>query len=154
MKCRRKQFGRKWAGPVLSALILVLMFGSVPVFSQQGNKDPLEGIFRWTAMDYQAGKYREVLKNMELLLTYLDEKSSGKEKHRDLKGRSYLLMGAACEQLKRIDRAREYYHLSMEILEKPVIENLDFASLVEYRSIISGKMSKVSEKKEASTSII
>jgi hypothetical protein len=103
-------------------------------------------------MDYQAGKYREVLKDMELLLTYLDEKIAGKEKHRDLKGRSYLLMGAACEQMKRIERAREYYHLSMEILEKPVIENLDFAGLVEYRSIISGKMPKAPDKKETVSS--
>jgi len=146
MKQLRKQLIVKW----MALLLVLLLFRGNLSFSMQeepgGQEEHLNGLFRWAKMDYQAGKYREVVKTLELMLSYYDEESEvdeqkSKPKDKLLKGKIYLLLGAAHEQLRRINKAKENYRLSTALLENQnmQIEGIDLDYLVEYQRIIMKK---------------
>jgi formylglycine-generating enzyme required for sulfatase activity len=100
----------------------------------------LEGLFKWVIKDYLDGKYREVTKDLELLLSYCDED------HNELKGKIYLLLGAAYEQLGDIKKARQNYQLSYELLQNPTVDGIDLTSLQEYQRIIMKKQKPLQRK--------
>jgi hypothetical protein len=111
-------------------LALALLWGGNMILPQETG---LEGLFKWAVKNYLDGKYREVIKDLELLLSYCDEE------HNQLKGKIYLLLGAAHEQLGSIREAKKNYQLSSELLPDPAIEKIDLTSLKEYRLIIMNK---------------
>ena len=110
---------------ITRAMTLLLAFllcrGDFLLSQQDRGKDWIKTLFRWAAMDYQAGKYREAVESLQLLLSYFDEREEGKRKdveHQDkeLPGKIYLLLGAAYERLGDIHQARKNYRLSRERL--------------------------------------
>jgi hypothetical protein len=111
-------------------LALGLLWGGQSIFPRETN---LDGLFKWAVKNYLEGKYREVIKDLELLLSYCDED------HNQLKGKIYLLLGAVHEQLDNIPEARKYYQLSREIIETPSIEGVDLTFLKEYQRIFMNK---------------
>ena len=111
-------------------LALALLWGGNMILPRETG---LEGLFKWAVKNYLDGKYREVIKDLELLLSYCDEE------HNQLKGKIYLLLGAAHEQLGSIREAKKNYKLSSELLPDPAIEKIDLTSLKEYRLIIMNK---------------
>lgn len=111
-------------------LAVGLLWGGQSIFPRETN---LDGLFKWSIKDYLEGKYREVSKDLELLLSYCDED------HNQLKGKIYLLLGAVHEQLDDIPEARKYYHLSREISKTLSIESVDFTFLKEYQRIFNNK---------------
>jgi formylglycine-generating enzyme required for sulfatase activity len=108
-------------------LALGILWGGQSIFPQETD---LEGLFKWALKNYREGKYREVSKDLELLLSYCDED------YNRLKGKIYLLLGAVYEQLGDIDKARQNYRLSFELVQNPAIDEIDLASLQEYQRII------------------
>jgi formylglycine-generating enzyme required for sulfatase activity len=117
----------KW---IVLFLAVGLLWGGHSIFPRETN---LEGLFKWAIKNYLEGKYREVSKDLELLLSYCDED------HNQLKGKIYLLMGAVYEQLGDIKKARQNYQLSLELLQNPTIDEIDLTSLQEYQDIIMKK---------------
>jgi len=111
-------------------LALALLWGGKLILPRETG---LEGLFKWAIKNYLDGKYREVTKDLELLLSYCDED------HNQLKGKIYLLLGAAHEQLGNIREAKKNYQLSSELSPDPSIEKIDLTSLKEYRLIIMNK---------------
>lgn len=101
----------------------------------------LEGLFKWSVRNYLEEKYREVSKDLELLLSFCDETQN------QLKGKIYLLMGAAYEQIGEIEKAKKNYQLSLELLENPTVDGVDLTSLPEYQRIIMKKQKPVTWKK-------
>jgi hypothetical protein len=89
--------------------------------------------FSKARQDYQQGNYQEVTNRLERLLAYVGDEN------KELLGKIYLLLGAAYEQQGKIIEARKHYTLCKQFLKKPVIEGLDFSSLIEYQTIILGK---------------
>ncbi len=127
----KRHWTTKW---IVLFLALALLWGGQSIFPQETN---LEGLFKWVIKNYREGKYREVIKDMELLLSYCNED------HKELKGKIYLLLGAAYEYLDNIPEARKYYQLSREIIETPSIENVDLTFLEEYQRIFMNKQKPV-----------
>jgi hypothetical protein len=111
-------------------LALALLWGGKMILPRETG---LEGLFEWAIKNYLDGKYREVIKDLELLLSYCDEE------HNQLKGKIYLLLGAAHEQLGNIREAKKNYQLSSELLPDPAIEKIDLTSLKEYQLIVMNK---------------
>jgi len=109
-------------------LALGLLWGGQSLLPRETETD-LEGLFKWAIKNYLEGKYREVSKDLELLLSYCDED------HNQLKGKIHLLLGAAHEQLGNPREARKNYRLSLELLETYSIEGVDLTLLEEYRRI-------------------
>lgn len=145
MACFQKRFITR---AMILLLVLLLCRGDFSLSQQDRGKDWLKTLFRWAAMDYQAGKYREAVESLQLLLSYFDEREEGKRKdieHQDkeLPGKIYLLLGAAYERLGDIHRARQNYRLSRELLENPEIEGIDVGGLVEYQQVIMKKKKPV-----------
>ncbi|NIM79032.1 MAG: SUMF1/EgtB/PvdO family nonheme iron enzyme [Candidatus Aminicenantes bacterium] len=136
----------------MALLLAFLLFqGDFSLSQQDREKDRLKTSFRWAAMEYQAGKYREAVKNLQLLLSYFEEREEGKRKdieHQDkeLQGKIYLLLGAAYERLGDIHQARQNYRLSRELLENPEIEGINVGGLVEYQRIIMKKKKPVKRR--------
>ena len=122
----------------LTALLLVflLVHGELMVFPQD---ERLDKLFQWAKMDYNSGKYRDVVGDLELILSYYDKGSNGDKDSagKKLKGKIHLLLGAADEKLGRIREARENYQLAKSLLEKQDLELEDvfLGDLDEYRRI-------------------
>ncbi|UCH96792.1 MAG: formylglycine-generating enzyme family protein [Candidatus Aminicenantes bacterium] len=138
-----KQFQKRFIVKMVSwVLVFLLFYGNPLLFSQENQEDQLGGLFKWITIDYQKGRYREVLKDLELLLSYFDEDSDKKKngKREILKGKIYLLMGVTYEKLGQVHKAKENYRLSKEILASQnaamKIDNLDFSQLEEYQRIM------------------
>jgi formylglycine-generating enzyme required for sulfatase activity len=126
-----KGFKHHWTTRCIALFLAVgLLWGGQSIFPRETN---LEGLFKWAIKNYREGKYREVREDLELLLSYCGED------HNQLKGKIYLLMGAVCEQLGDIKKARQNYHLCLELLQNPAIEGIDLTSLQEYQDIIMKK---------------
>jgi uncharacterized repeat protein (TIGR02543 family) len=125
--CFKHHWTTKWIALMLA---VGLLWGGQLIFPRESG---LEGLFKWAVKNYLDGKYREVVKDLELLLSYCDEG------HKELKGKIYLLMGAVHEQLGNIQEARKNYQLSLDLLETPSIEGIDFTSLEEYQRTIMNK---------------
>ncbi|MCP5102650.1 MAG: formylglycine-generating enzyme family protein [bacterium] len=111
--------------------------------SPDSSENKLEGPFRWAKKHYLEGKYRETVRKLEVLLTYLDGENGSEAQPPEVKrlrGRIYLLLGAAKEKLGKIVAARKTYMLAKRLIGKPKelpeIEELDFGQLVEYQRII------------------
>jgi len=122
------EFKHHWATKGIALFLAVgLLWGGQSIFSQETN---LEGLFNWAIKNYLEGKYREVIKDLELLLSYCSED------HKQLKGKIHLLLGAVYEQLGDIDKARQNYQLSFELVQNPAIDEIDLTSLQEYQRII------------------
>ena len=103
-----KGFKHRWTTRCIALFLAVgLLWGGQSIFPRETN---LEGLFKWAIKNYREGKYREVREDLELLLSYCGED------HNQLKGKIYLLMGAVCEQLGDIKKARQNYHLCLELL--------------------------------------
>jgi uncharacterized repeat protein (TIGR02543 family) len=117
----------KWAALFLT---VGLLWGGLLIFPRETG---LEGLFKWAIKNYLDGKYREVTKDLELLLSYCDEE------HKELEGKIYLLLGAVHEQLGNTREARKNYQLSSELLPTPSLEKVDLTSLKEYQRIIMNK---------------
>ena len=111
-------------------LVLGLLSGGQAIFPRETG---LEGLFQWSVKNYLDEKYWEVSKDLELLLSFCDEN------HNQLKGKIYLLLGAACEQIGEIEKAKKNYRLALELLEKPIIEGIDLTLLPEYQYMIMNK---------------
>jgi hypothetical protein len=128
-------FKHHWTTKWIVLFIAVgLFWGGQSIFPRETN---LEGLFKWAIKNYLDGKYREVIKDLELLLSYCDED------HNQLKGKIYLLLGAVHEQLDNIPEARKYYQLSREIIETPSMEGVDLTFLKEYQRIFMNKKKPV-----------
>jgi len=117
-------------------LALGLFWGGQSIFPRE-TETALEGLFNWTIKNYLEGKYRDVIKDLELLLSYCSED------HKQLKGKIHLLLGAVYEQLGDLQEARKYYQLSRENSETPSIESVDFTFLEEYQRIFMNKQKPV-----------
>jgi formylglycine-generating enzyme required for sulfatase activity len=118
-------------------LALGLLWGGQSIFPQETN---LEGLFKWAIKNYLEGKYREVSKDLELLLSYCSED------HKQLKGKIHLLLGAVHEQLGEIDKARQNYRLAFELVQNPAIDEIDLTSLQEYQRIFMKKLKSLQRK--------
>jgi formylglycine-generating enzyme required for sulfatase activity len=145
---------KRFITKVTALFLTMLLFQGEGVFSfffsqQNHERKSLGKLFRWAAMDFQSGKYRQAIENLELLMSYFDESDKGEkaEEHtgekNELKGKTYLLLGAAYEKLGGIEEAREFYRLSRAILENPEIEGVDLSDLLEYQRIIMEKKKPV-----------
>lgn len=138
---RRKNvtgFKNHWPTKLIAFfLALGLLLGGQLVFPRETR---LEGIFQWSVKNYLEGKYWDVSKDLELLLSFCDEN------YKELKGKIYLLLGAVYEQLGEIAEAKQHYQLSLELLENPVIDGIDFTSLQEYQRLIMKKQKPVTRK--------
>ena len=122
-------FKNHWTTKGIALFLAVgLLWGGQSIFPRETEIDP-EGLFKWAIKNYLEGKYREVGKDLELLLSYCDED------HNQLKGKIHLLLGAAHEQLGNPREARKNYRLSQELLETYSIEGVDLTLLEEYRRI-------------------
>jgi len=143
-------------------MVLVLIFGlfagETVLFSVDNKISPLEKLFRWASMDYQAGKFRDVIKNLELLLSYIDEDDQNQS--RELKGKTFLLLGASYECIGNLKRAKEYYRSSVTILDKFTkkgIEDIDLNELKGYREVIlhqEQNPTKATDEKQKETKIL
>lgn len=135
----------------LVGLVTLLLAGS-PLFSSgKAGYRPLESIFHWYIMDYQTGKYRETLKNLEVLLLYFEDDEKGIQddsEERNLKGRIFLLMGATLERLELPAKARGYYRKSLAILDKKIdLDGIDLSRMKVFKkemelSLKSGSIDK------------
>ncbi len=127
-----------WATKLIAFfLALGLLLGGQLIFPRETS---LDGLFKWAVKNYLDGKYREVAKDLELLLSFLDE-------HRNqLKGKIYLLLGAAYEKLGEIEKAKQYYQWSHELLENPLIDEIDLTSMQEYQRIFLDEQKPVTRK--------
>jgi tetratricopeptide (TPR) repeat protein len=138
---RRKKvtrFKHHWTTKWIALFLAVgLLWGGQSIFPRETN---LEGLFKWAIKNYLDGKYREVIKDLELLLSYCDEDQN------ELKGKVYLLLGAVYEKLGDIKKARQNYQLSFELLENPAVEGIDLTSLQEYQDIIMKKQKPIQRK--------
>lgn len=114
--------------------LVTLLLAGPPLFSSgTARYRPLESIFHWYIMDYQTGKYRETLKNLEVLLLYFEDDERGIQDNsdeRNLKGRIFLLMGATLERLELPAKARGYYRKSLAILDKKIdLDGIDLSRM-------------------------
>lgn len=125
---------KKWT---ILILVVALIWGDYLIFPQ---KTGLDGLFQWAIKDYLDGKYREVTKDLGLLLSYCDDG------YDELKGKIYLLLGAVYEQLGDIARARRNYLLSYDYLENPSIDGIDLTTLKEYQHIIMKRTITITRK--------
>ncbi len=132
-------FKQHWTTKLIAFfLVLGLLSGGQSIFPRESD---LEGLFKWYVKNYLEEKYWEVSKDLELLLSFCDETQN------QLKGKIYLLMGAAYEQLGEIEKAKKNYQLSLTLLEKPMIDGVDLSSLPEYQRMIMKKQNPVAWKK-------
>jgi formylglycine-generating enzyme required for sulfatase activity len=134
-------------------LVFLFLFQNPTIYSQDSEKkeNQLQKIFQWASMDYQKGKYWDVIRSLELLLTYFaDEAPEENPQENILKGKTLLLLGATCEQLGEIEKAKEHYRLAKEILNtqkvKATIEGIDFSYLKEYQGLIMDKQGPMAVK--------
>jgi formylglycine-generating enzyme required for sulfatase activity len=131
-------FKNHWATKWIALFLAVgLLWGGQLIFPRETG---LEGLFKWAVKNYLEGKYWEVCKDLELLLSYCDED------HNELTGKIYLLLGAAYEQLGDIKKARQHYQLSYELLQNPAFDGIDLTSLQEYQRIIMKKQKSIPRK--------
>jgi formylglycine-generating enzyme required for sulfatase activity len=89
--------------------------------------------FARAKQDYQDKNYEQVINRLERLLAYMGDEN------KELMGKVYLLLGAACEQQGKIIEARKNYTLCKQFLKDPTITGLDFSSLIEYQNILVRK---------------
>ena len=130
-------FKNHWTTKGIALFVAVgLLLGGQSIFPRETETN-LESLFKWAIKNYLEGKYREVSKDLELLLSYCDED------HNQLKGKIYLLLGAVYEQLGDFDKARKNYRLSLELLQNPTIDEIDLTSLQEYRDIVMEKQKPI-----------
>jgi hypothetical protein len=127
----RHHWTTKW---IVLFLALGLFWGGHSLLPRETN---LDSLFKWSIKNYLDGKYREVIKDLELLLSYCSEDQ------KQLRGKIYLLLGAAHEQLGNPREARENYQSSLELLETYTIEGVDLTLLEEYQSIFMNKQKPV-----------
>ncbi|UCH92530.1 MAG: SUMF1/EgtB/PvdO family nonheme iron enzyme [Candidatus Aminicenantes bacterium] len=133
-----KRFQRHWATKWITLFLAIfLLWGNQWIFPRETR---LKGLFQMVLKNYLEGRYREVIKDLGLLLSYCDEQ---REEHKELRGKIYLLLGAVYEQLGNLREARKNYQLSRELLENPSIEGIDLTYLKEYQHIIMDKQKPV-----------
>jgi formylglycine-generating enzyme required for sulfatase activity len=130
----KNHWTRKW---IAFFLAMGLLLGGQLIFSRETG---LEGIFQWSVKNYLEEKYWEASKDLELLLSFCDEN------HKELKGKIYLLLGAAYEQLGEIEKAKKNYQLSHELLENQAVDGIDLTSLPEYQRIIMKKQNPITRE--------
>lgn len=131
-------FKHHWTTKLISLFLAIgLLWGGQLIFPRETG---LEGLFKWAVKNYLEGKYWEVSKDLELLLSYCDED------HNELKRKIYLLLGAAYEQLGDIKKARQHYQLSYVLLQNPAVDGIDLTSLQEYQRIIMKKQKPIPRK--------
>ena len=127
------------------ALSLLLLLFNLSLFPQDSQGARLEGLFQWSINDYKEGKYRDVIRDMELLLSYFEEEIAGKQEI--LKGKIHLLLGAAHERLGNRERAAENYRAAKAILSHHQIdmkiEGIDFSNLHEYQRVIMEQVENI-----------
>jgi formylglycine-generating enzyme required for sulfatase activity len=123
---------------IIFFLALGLLSGGQSILPRETG---LEGLFQWAVKKYLDEKYWEVSKDLDLLLSFFDEN------HNQLKGKIYLLLGAAWEQLGEIEKAKKNYQLALELLEKPMVEGIDLTSLPEYQRMIMNKQKPFDQEK-------
>ncbi len=127
-------FKQHWTTKGIALILaLGLLWGGQSIFPQETD---LEGLFKWAIKNYREGKYREVSKDLELLLSYCSED------HKQLKGKIHLLLGAVHEQLGNLQEAQKNYRLSLEF-ETYSIEELDLTFLEEYQRTFMNKQKPV-----------
>jgi hypothetical protein len=127
----RYHWTTKW---IVLFLTVGLFCGGHSLLPRETN---LDSLFKWAIKNYLEGKYREVIKDLELLLSYCSEDQ------KQLRGKIHLLMGAAHEQLGNPREARENYQSSLELLETYSIEGVDLTLLEEYQRIFMNKQKPV-----------
>ncbi len=96
----------------------------------------LMGTFNWAKKYYLEGKYRDSIKKLEVLLTFID-KENPDETYRSLWGKVNLLLAAANEKTGRKEEAKLYYHNVKTLAEElkstgsPLtwITEIDFSNL-------------------------
>jgi formylglycine-generating enzyme required for sulfatase activity len=132
-------FKNHWTTKLIAFfLALGLLLGGQLIFPRETG---LEGIFQWCIKKYLEGNYWEASKDLELLLSFFDEN------HNQLKGKIYLLLGAAYEQLGEIKIAKQNYQLSHELLENPAVDGVDLTWLPEYQRMFMKKQKPVTWEK-------
>ncbi len=125
-------------------VLLTAIAGSLSLYSSEKEKtdSDIERLFRWSIMDYASGKYRDVVRNLEVLLYYCNTEEDSLSnpdstpKQGVLEGKIYLLKGAAHEQLGQIEKAKDSYRLAAPLLKKTEIEGIDLNTLDEYRRVV------------------
>ncbi len=83
---------------------------------------------------YNNKNYNQVVSESEKLLNEISDE------HSQIRGKLFLLLGAAYEKLKDKDKAVENYLLGDMLLDNPVIEDVDFSKLEIFRSTLYGKI--------------
>ena len=143
-------------GLIVQLTVLLLVFlpcHNNKLFARQADqREQLVGLFQWAIMDYQNGKYLQVAKNLEPLLSYFGEQTGMADSDQNeklvLKGKIHLLLGATYERIGNKQKARAHYQLAHEVQEKTdfTIEGIDFSNLEEYQTIIKGVQLPVREE--------
>ena len=134
------QFHRHPVTKFVALFLCFLLFGGNLLPNNRESR--LEGPFNWAKKYYLEGKYREVARKLELLLSYIDEKN------REFKGKVYLLLGAAKEKIGKITGARKHYMEAKKVTGKQVIKvkDIDFSDLVEYQRIMMDNTKPMMER--------
>jgi len=125
--------------PLILSMLSLIISPSLDVYGE--NHINLKGIFQWTVNDYRCEKYREVIKDLEVLTSYFEERNKKREL---LEGKIYLLMGAAYEKLRQNAKAEKNYRIAKKIFKcynnvEIRLEGIDFKPLKYYRKIILEK---------------
>ncbi|UCH96793.1 MAG: SUMF1/EgtB/PvdO family nonheme iron enzyme [Candidatus Aminicenantes bacterium] len=134
--------------PMVLFLVFLFFCSDRWLFSQAPPGSQIEGLFRWAVKDYRAGKYNKVVKDLQSLLSFYEEAPRPDvPQDKQLKGKIYLLLGAAYERSGHLREARENYQLSAGILPQKdgVIEGIDFTYLKEYQRIVMNKQTPVDQ---------
>ena len=147
-----------------TALLLCFLILQIPLQMRQSaetdtGNDKLEWAFNWAKKSYLEGRYRETVEKLELLLSYFDK--GGSTDHNELMElyiKIRLLLGAANEKLRRIEKARENYIKAQKSAvgrERNLeVEDIDFSSLVEYQRIIMGNKSVVFKERVIAKEVV
>jgi len=108
---------------------LFLFSGNLPFFGQKSN---FEGLFNQAKQAYIEGKYRNVIEGLETLISFLQSENSDKQ----LRGKACLLLAAAYEQRRDLNKAKLNYALALQTDTNLNIRDIDFTYMKEYQRII------------------
>ncbi len=112
-------------------LSILLLTGNLSVYSVENH---WQGLFSQAKQQYIQADYRRTIEILKQLLSFLDREAE----NRELRGKIYLLMGAAYEKVGSPAVARENFRRAREISADLTVEDIDLESSVEYRRIVRG----------------
>jgi len=117
-------------------LVLFLVMGDA-FLMRTAQEDSLDRLFQGAVMAYREKNYRQVLQDLNMLISLLQEGGDSQGENNAFLGKVYLLLGAANEQMNRPGEAKKYYLLAAQQPHIPEIEGVEIILLPGYRQVFS-----------------